>query len=174
LLSRLKEHISTVVNRYKGIIYAWDVVNEAISDKPDEFNRNSLFFQICGESFIEKAFEYAHAADPDALLFYNDYHETNPVKRRKIIEMIRKLRLKGLPIHGVGLQAHWSIYEPTRSQLEETLKDFSTLGIDMQITELDISIYTKDAPASVYTEDMEAKQTEQYKNCFEAFRKYNK
>lgn len=66
LLSRLKEYISTVVNRYKGIIYAWDVVNKAISDKPDEFYRNSLFFQICGESFIEKAFEYAHAADPDA------------------------------------------------------------------------------------------------------------
>lgn len=127
LLSRLKEYISTVVNRYKGIIYAWDVVNKAISDKPDEFYRNSLFFQICGEWFIEKAFEYAHAADPDAWLFYNDYNETNPVERRKIIEMIRKLKLKGLPIHGVGLQAHWSI-------------------------------------------DMEAKQTEQYNNCFKVLR----
>jgi endo-1,4-beta-xylanase len=174
LLARLKEHITTVVGRYKGTIYAWDVVNEAISDKADELYRNSLFYQICGEEFIEKAFEYAHAADPGALLFYNDYNETNPVKRSKIIQMIRKLKAKGVPIHGVGLQAHWSIFEPSRSTLDETLKDFATLGIDMQITEFDISVYAKDAPASPYTEDLEAKQTEQYNNCFEAFRKYNK
>ncbi len=174
LLERLKEHITTVVNRYKGTIYAWDVVNEAISDKDDELYRNSLFYQICGEEFIEKAFEYAHAADPQALLFYNDYNEINPVKRGKIIQMISKLKAKGVPIHGVGLQAHWSIFEPTADQLDQTLKDFSTLGINMQITELDISVYVKDAPPSAYTEALEAKQTEQYKTCFELFRKYNK
>jgi len=174
LLSRLKEHITTVVGRYKGMIYAWDVVNEAISDKADEVYRNSLFYQICGEEYIERAFEYAHAADPEALLFYNDYNETNPVKRRKIIDMIRKLKAKGVPVHGVGLQGHWSIYEPTPPQLDETLRDFVSLGINIQITELDISVYHKDEVASPYTEDMEARQTAQYKNCFEAFRKYGK
>ncbi|MEO8174093.1 MAG: endo-1,4-beta-xylanase, partial [Sediminibacterium sp.] len=74
LLQRLKDHITTVVNRYKGQIYAWDVVNEAISDNKDEYMRNSIWYRICGEDFIAKAFEYAHQADPDALLFYNDYN----------------------------------------------------------------------------------------------------
>jgi len=74
LLQRLKDHITTVVNRYKGKIYAWDVVNEAISDKPGEYLRPSLWYQICGEEYIAKAFEYAHAADPKAILFYNDYN----------------------------------------------------------------------------------------------------
>lgn len=174
LLARMKEHITSVVSRYKGVVYAWDVVNEAISDKDDEVYRNSLFYQICGEAYIEKAFEYAHAADPKALLFYNDYNEINPVKRAKIIEMIRKLRAKGVPIHGVGLQGHWSIFEPSASQLDETLKDFAGLGLDIQITELDISIYRKDSPASPYTPEIEAMQTEQYRNCFEVFRKYRK
>src|SRR6266498_607204 len=77
LLQRLKDHITTIVNRYKGKIYAWDVVNEAISDKADEYLRPSLWYQICGEDFIAKAFEYAHAADPNAILFYNDYNEIN-------------------------------------------------------------------------------------------------
>jgi len=74
LLQRLKDHITAVVTRYKDVIYAWDVVNEVISDRPDEFYRNSVWYRICGEEFIAKAFEYAHAADPKAILFYNDYN----------------------------------------------------------------------------------------------------
>src|SRR5580765_3250875 len=77
LLRRLKDHITAVVSRYKGKIYAWDVVNEAISDKPDEYLRPSQWYQICGEDYIAKAFEYAHEADPNAVLFYNDYNEIN-------------------------------------------------------------------------------------------------
>ena len=93
LLERLKEHITTVVSRYKGKIYAWDVVNEAISDNPAEFYRNSPWYRICGEEFIAKAFEFAHAADPAALLFYNDYNEINPVKREKIISLKTLIRV---------------------------------------------------------------------------------
>ncbi len=104
LLQRMKDHINAVVSRYKGVIYAWDVVNEAISDKADEFYRPSLFYKIIGEEFIAKAFEYAHAADPNAILFYNDYNEINPTKRAKIIQMIKDLREKGVPIHAIGLQ----------------------------------------------------------------------
>ncbi len=181
LLQRLKEHITTVVSRYKGTIYAWDVVNEVISDKKEEYFRPSLFYQICGEEFVAKAFEYAHAADPDALLFYNDYNEINPVKREKIIRLVKGLQAKGIPINGIGLQGHWAVNEPSKEQLEKTLEDFSKLDLKMQITELDISVYPKEHESrdrksadydTIFTNDKEIKQLEIYKMCFELFRKY--
>ena len=183
LLQRLKDHITTVVNRYKGTIYAWDVVNEAISDKADEFYRPSLWYQICGEEFIEKAFEYAHAADPNAKLFYNDYNEISDIKRAKIIKMIKGLQAKGIPIDGVGLQAHWAVNEPSKDQLEKTLADFASLNIDMHVTELDISVYAKEHDAreskmtdkdTAYTPERERQQAEVYTMAFELFRKYKK
>lgn len=181
LLQRMKDHITAVVTRYKGTIYAWDVVNEAISDKPEEFYRPSQFYTIIGEEFIAKAFEYAHAADPDALLFYNDYNEINEVKRGKIIKMVKELRAKGIPVHGVGLQAHWAVNEPSEPQLEATLKEFSALRLPLHITELDISVYPKEHNArdrkpedydTIFTAEKEEKQMEVYKICFEKFRKY--
>ncbi|MFC0772009.1 endo-1,4-beta-xylanase [Terrimonas alba] len=181
LLQRLKEHITTVVTRYKDVIYAWDVVNEVISDNPNEFYRNSALYRICGEEFIAKAFEYAHTADPKALLFYNDYNEINPVKRDKIFKLVKGLKDKGVPIHGVGLQGHWSIYEPTEEVLTATLEKFKGLGLQAQVTELDISVYPKehsrrerkseDADAN-YTAEREAKQVEMYKMLFRVFRNY--
>lgn len=183
LLQRLKEHITTVVTRYKDVIYAWDVVNEVISDKADEFFRPSLWYQICGEEFVEKTFQWAHEADPKALLFYNDYNEINPVKRQKIIKMIRNLQAKGIPVHGIGLQGHWAVSEPAKDQLDQTLKDFSALGLALHVTELDISVYTKEHNArerkasdydTVFTATKEAKQIEVYKICFELFKKYRK
>ena len=183
LLKRLKEHITAVVTRYKDVIYAWDVVNEVISDKQDEFFRPSLWYQICGEEFIEKAFQWAHEADPKALLFYNDYNEINPVKREKIIKMIKNLQAKGIPIHGIGLQGHWAVNEPAKDQLDKTLKDFSALGLPLHVTELDISVYPKEHNArerkasdydTVFTAEKEAKQVEVYKICFELFNKYRK
>lgn len=181
LLQRLKEHITTVVTRYKDVIYAWDVVNEVISDNPNEFYRNSAFYRICGEEFIAKAFEYAHAADPKALLFYNDYDEINPVKRDKIFKLVKGLKDKGVPIHGVGLQGHWSIYEPTEEVLTATLEKFKGLGLQVQVTELDVSVYPKehsrrerkpeDADAN-YTAEREAKQADMYKMLFRVFRNY--
>ncbi|MBE7169224.1 MAG: endo-1,4-beta-xylanase [Williamsia sp.] len=183
LLHRLKDHISTVVGRYKGKIYAWDVVNEAISDKPDEYLRPSPWYQICGEEYIEKAFQYAHEADPQALLFYNDYNEISPVKRDKIYRLVKSLKDKGVPIHGVGLQAHWAVNEPSRGQLDSTLRRFADLGLKVQITELDISVYPKEHTARArraedadtsFTPQKEEQQLEVYKMAFELFRKYRK
>lgn len=180
-LQRLKTHITTVVTRYKGSIYAWDVVNEVISDKDDEYFRPSQLYQICGEEFVAKAFEYAHEADPNALLFYNDYNEILPSKRAKIIKMVKTLQAKGVPIHGVGLQAHWAVNEPSREQLDKTLADFTSLGLKIQITELDISVYPKEHEARAgkpedaqteFTAEKNAQQTAVYKMCFELFRKY--
>jgi endo-1,4-beta-xylanase len=181
LLKRLRDHIQTVVNRYKGSIYAWDVVNEAISDKPNEYLRNSPWLQICGEEYIAKAFEYAHEADPNALLFYNDYNEINPIKREKIYRLVKSLKDAGVPINGIGLQGHWAINEPSEGQLDSTIQQFANLGLKVQITELDISVYPKEhnarerRPEDAYdqfTQERENKQIEEYKTCFTAFKKY--
>jgi endo-1,4-beta-xylanase len=183
LLQRMKEHITAVVTRYKGQIYAWDVVNEAVSDKQDEYLRPSKWLEIIGEEFIPLAFKWAHEADPAAQLFYNDYNEINAVKRGKIIRLVNSLKAAGVPIHGVGLQGHWAVNEPTRGQLDSTLKEFSTLNLPLQITELDISVYPKEHSArdrkpgdtnSTFTPEKEQQQLEQYKMCFELFRKYSK
>ncbi|NII25385.1 endo-1,4-beta-xylanase [Pseudoflavitalea sp. X16] len=181
LLQRLKEHITTVVGRYKGKIYAWDVVNEAISDKPGEYLRPSKWWQIAGEEYIAKAFQWAHEADPNALLFYNDYDEISAVKRAKIIRLIKSLQAQGIPIHGVGLQGHWAINEPSREQLDSTLQQFAGLGLRLQITELDISVYPKEHTArerkpedahTTFTPEREQQQLEKYTTAFELFRKY--
>lgn len=179
LLQRLKDHITTVVSRYKGTIYAWDVVNEVIDDG-EAFYRNSAWYRICGESFIEKAFEYAHDADPNALLFYNDYNTYAPAKRDKIIQMIKGLMDKGVPIHGIGLQGHWSIYGPDEEQLREALDAYATLGLPIHITELDVSVYPPEHSRrdkrpednTTFTPEMEQRQVEQYKMFFRVFRDY--
>ena len=90
LMKRLKNHITTVVNRYKGKIYAWDVVNEAVDDDSTKLFRNSLWYQVCGEDFIARAFEYAHAADSDTLLFYNDYGTERPEKTNRVYTLVKK------------------------------------------------------------------------------------
>ena len=183
LLQRLKDHITAVVTRYKGKVYAWDVVNEAISDKSGELLRPSPWLDICGEEYIAKAFQWAQEADPGALLFYNDYNEINAEKREKIYSLVKNLKQAGVPIHGLGLQGHWAINEPSKAQLDSTLKRFSELGVTLQITELDISVYPKEHDArerktadddAIYTADKENKQIQMYKNCFELFRKYKK
>lgn len=179
LLQRLNEHITTVVTRYKGKIYAWDVVNEVIADDTD-FYRKSPWYQICGEEFIAKAFEYAHAADPDALLFYNDYNTENPVKRKKIITMLKKLLADGVPVHGVGLQGHYNIYEDLTEELPASIEQFTALGLKVQVTELDVFVYPPengrrqkrpDEPDG-FTPEMEDKQVQQYRTIFEIFRRY--
>jgi endo-1,4-beta-xylanase len=173
LLKRLKDHITAVVSRYKGKIYAWDVVNEAIADDSTKFLRDSNWSAICGEDFIAKAFEYAHDADPNALLFYNDYNTEQPAKREKIYRLIKKMLEAKVPVHGVGLQGHWSINDPSRAELANSIEKFSSLGLQVQITELDVSVYQwgkTEAPG--YTAEREQKQVAQYKMIFDVLRKY--
>ena len=181
LLQRIKDHITQVVNHFKGSVYAWDVVNEAISDNPKEFYRNSKYLEICGEEFIFNAFQWAHEADPNAVLFYNDYNEISPTKRAKIITLLRKLKAAGIPINAVGLQSHWAVDQPSKEQLKATLDDFSKLGLKIQITELDMSVYPKEHQArerkaedseTSFSAEREEKQIDQYKMCFKLFRKY--
>jgi endo-1,4-beta-xylanase len=178
LLKRLKDHITTVVTRYKGKIYAWDVVNEVIDDNDSKFYRESLWYKICGEDYIAKAFEYAHEADPNALLFYNDYNTESTGKRERIYTMVKKLMDAKVPIHGVGLQGHWSIYQPTGAAVRESIEKFASLGLIVQVTELDVSVYQseherrdrKENEDDTFTEEREQKQIEQYKTFFKVFR----
>ncbi|MGH2563224.1 MAG: endo-1,4-beta-xylanase, partial [Ginsengibacter sp.] len=171
LLQRLKDHITTVVNRYKGEIYAWDVVNEAIDDDSTKFLRNDLWYQVCGPDYIVKAFEYAHEADPNAILFYNDYNTERPEKRKRVYKLLKQLVDDHIPINAVGLQGHWSIYEPSPDELDKTIQEFSSLGLKVQITELDISIYPwekfrrskRSTDIDTYTPELEQKQADQFK-----------
>jgi endo-1,4-beta-xylanase len=180
LLERLKKHIFDVVTRYKGKIFAWDVVNEAIADEDGLFYRNNTWFRICGEEYIFKAFEWAHEADPNAQLYYNDYNTEMPGKRDKICQLLKKLIDAHVPINGVGLQGHWSIYEPSEKNLRDALDKYATLKLNIQITELDVSIYPPE-PASrslkpnetlSYSPELEKKQIDSYKMFFKVFREY--
>jgi len=176
LLARMKAHIETVVTRYKGAIYAWDVVNEAVSDLSGEYLRPSKWLDIAGEDFIAKAFEYAHEVDPKALLFYNDYNESVPEKREKIYRLVRSLKERGVPIHGVGLQAHWNLEQPFVDDIREAIERYASLGLKLHVTELDVSMFefeNRRTDLTAPTEAMLDRQAERYRQFFELFRAYS-
>jgi endo-1,4-beta-xylanase len=139
LLERMREHIHTVVGRYKGKIKAWDVVNEAIADNGTNILRNSLWLEIIGPDFIAKAFEYAHEADPDAILRYNDYGLENPAKRKKLIALIKSLQEKKVPVMAIGTQTHVSVSSPSFEALDQALTEIAVLGLPIHVTELDVN-----------------------------------
>ncbi len=138
LLKRMREHIQTVVGRYKGRVNGWDVVNEALNE--DGTLRQTPWLKIIGEDYIAKAFEFAHEADPTAELQYNDYSLENEAKRQGAIELIKKLRAQGVPITGVGLQGHYRIDWPSIDQVDATIAAFAQLGVKVMITELDVDV----------------------------------
>ena len=188
---RLREHIHTVVNRYKDVVYCWDVVNEAIADnvRPNFVNgkfqpgspyRDSRHFQLCGDEFIAKAFEYAHEADPNALLFYNDYNECDPGKRDRIYNMVKKMQEQGVPIHGIGMQGHYNIYGPSEEEIEAAITKYSELVKHIHVTELDIRTNTEmggqlrfsRGEAKPLASYMKTLQDDQYNRIFKIFRKH--
>ena len=138
LLQRLRKHIFTVVGRYKGRIKGWDVVNEALNE--DGSMRNSPWRKIIGDDYIEKAFQFAHEADPQAQLHYNDYSLENEPKRNGALALIKKLKGEGIPITAIGLQDHVKMNWPTKEQLDETITAFAKLGVKVMITELDVDV----------------------------------
>ena len=138
LLARMREHIHTVVGRYKGRVGGWDVVNEAVNS--DGSTRATPWRQIIGDDYIAKAFEFAHEADPEAELYYNDYDMWKPGKRRAVKQLVKDLRAKGIRIDGVGIQAHWGMDYPSLDETEAMLSDYGELGMQLMITELDINV----------------------------------
>jgi endo-1,4-beta-xylanase len=185
LLERMREHIHTVVGRYKGKIKVWDVVNEAIDDRGTNILRNSLWLQIIGPDFIAKAFEYAHEADPDAILRYNDYGLENPTKRSKCIALIKSLQSQHVPVMVIGSQTHVSVSSPNFEEENETLSDLEQLGLPIHITELDVNSARtgqRDIGADIsannattqggLVEDANKRLADQYANLFRAFLKH--
>ena len=190
LLSRMEEHINTVAGRYQNRIDAWDVVNEALND--DGSLRESLWYKIIGEDYIEQAFIMAAKAAPNAKLYYNDYNLFEPAKRDGAIKLIKNLQAKGIKIDGIGLQGHYGLYYPDLNQLEDSIKAFTKLGIDIFISELDITVLPlpngenqgADISVDIKIEDklnpyprelpkvVKAKLAERYQEIFAVFNKY--
>lgn len=138
LLERMREHIHTVVGRYKGRIKGWDVVNEALDD--DGRLRQTPWLRIIGEDYIAKAFQFAHEADPECELYYNDFSLENKPKRAGALTLIKKLKAQGVPITGIGLQGHYTMDWPSKKQLRDTIRTFAKLGLKVMITELDVDV----------------------------------
>jgi len=138
LLRRMHDHIATVVGRYKGRIKGWDVVNEAVDE--DGSLRQSPWLKIIGEDFIVKAFQFAHEADPNAELYYNDYSLENAPKRKGALALVKKLQESGVHVAAVGLQGHYKLVWPSPAQVETTITAFAALGVKVVVTELDIDV----------------------------------
>jgi GH35 family endo-1,4-beta-xylanase len=143
---RMQEHIATLVGRYKGKIQSWDVVNEAINDNGNaetaktEHLRNSKWHQSLGESYLTRAFQYARAADPDAVLYYNDYNIESGPKHASSMVLLKRLIAEGAPIDGVGIQGHWRSGKVPFEDIEKAILDYAGLGLKVSITELDVTI----------------------------------
>ena len=182
LLSRMQAHIQAAAGRYRGKVISWDVVNEALDDG-DEYIRPSKWFSVLGEDFITKAFEFAHAADPEAVLVYNDYNTELPGKRAKLLHLLHHLQEQKAPIGAVGIQGHWELDAVPYKDIEETIRAIQSLGLKVMITEMDIDViprarwwaeggkfreelarfnpYTNGCPAAVLE-----RQAEQYQKLF--------
>lgn len=137
LKERMKNHITTVMSRYKGRIKGWDVVNEAILENGSY--RKSKFYEILGEEFIPLAFQYAHAADPDAELYYNDYNEWHKGKCETVVNMVKSLKNKGIRIDGIGMQGHIGMDSPSLEDYQAAIDSYASTGVKVMVTELDLS-----------------------------------
>ncbi|WP_424530342.1 endo-1,4-beta-xylanase [Sphaerisporangium viridialbum] len=172
LLKRLENHIRAVVGRYKGRIQTWDVVNEVVDENQPDGMRRSPWFLITGYDFIRTAFRVAHQVDPAAELVLNDYNTELPRKREAVYNLVRKLRGEGVPVDAVGHQLHVNIEQAPAAEIEKTIELFAGLGVDQQVTELDVSVYT-DFASSYATVPAEvlAQQGYRYKEIFDVLRR---
>lgn len=143
LLERIETHVSTVVGRYADVVTHWDVVNEALGDGSGGLLRESVYSRAAGLDFIVTAFQAARAADPDALLIYNDYNGHFPHKREKLIELLTKLKAKGAPIDAYGMQGHFELGDDALAKLRTTFDELKKLGLKVVVSELDIDVITR-------------------------------
>lgn len=185
LIERMREHIHTVVGRYRGRVHVWDVVNEAVSDGGDAILRETAWSRIIGSDFIALAFRFAHEADPEAMLRYNDYGLENPGKRDKTLRLVRGLLAEGVPIHAIGTQTHVGATSPSFEEMDRTFTELKSLGLPIHITELDVNTAQRgqgntsaditqnaDATAGGLIAQADARAAEQWANLFRAFLKH--
>lgn len=190
LKDRMKDHIYTIVGRYKGRVHGWDVVNEAFLD--DGSFRESEFYQILGEDYLRLAFEYTAEADPDAELYYNDYSMAQPGKRQGVVNWAKSLLEIGVKIDGIGMQGHLNMDYPSLEEFEKSIVAFSDLGLQVMITEMDLAVLpmpdqrvgAEISATAEYQEkwnpytgglppDVDAEQNQRFVDFFELFMKYH-
>jgi endo-1,4-beta-xylanase len=177
-IEQLRNHITTVVSNYKGRIMSWDVVNEAVNDGtplPADGDwtkclRNTQWLRSIGPDYIEMAFRFAHEADPDAILYYNDYNLNDDIKATVVHAMVKDLLEKGVPIHGIGMQGHYST-DVSIASVENSIKLFSELGVEVSITELDVTVNDASVAKSL-TREQEVRQAIVYAELFKLFKQY--
>jgi endo-1,4-beta-xylanase len=164
LLARMHDHITRVAGRYRGRIHGWDVVNEAFDE--DGNIRKSPWSQGIGDDFILKAFEFAHEADPQAELYYNDYNLWKPAKRAAALRLVKQLRDRGLRIDAIGEQGHWALATPSIDEIDKAITDIAGAGVKAMITELDIEVLPRDP--KMFGADLAARQ--QFKDTTDIYR----
>ena len=186
-----ENHISKVASRYEGKVYSWDVVNEALNE--DGTLRNSIFLQKLGPNYIVEAFRLAQKSSPNSKLYYNDYNIEQPKKRAGAIAIIKSIQSAGVRIDGVGIQGHWRADNVPMHEIEESIKEFSALGIEVMFTELDLGVLknpwdnnTADVSASANAnagmnpysnglpDSVQQIQSKAYEELFKLFLKYEK
>jgi len=163
LIARMRNHIMTVVGRYKGRIKGWDVVNEAFND--DGTYRKSKWYEIIGEDFIPLAFKFAHEADPNAQLYYNDYGLANAAKRNAVVKLVQSLKAQGLRIDAVGEQGHNGMNYPDLRELEKSIEAFAATGVKVMITELDLTVL----PTPTHTETADVSTNFEYQKSLNPY-----
>ncbi len=173
-LANMKDYIYNVAEHFKGRCYSWDVVNEAIDNITDTSTvsgilRDAPWRKAIGDDYIEYAFKYAAEADPNALLYYNDYNLDEAAKADAVVTLVKDLQSKGIKIDGVGMQGHYSVNTSIKA-VENSLKKFSELGVKISISELDVSCLQAGA---VPTEAEYIKQAQKYAELFRLFKKYS-
>jgi endo-1,4-beta-xylanase len=141
LTNRIVNHINGVMNHFGNAVYAWDVVNEPLDPNQPDCLNHGPFYQILGASYLDIAFQAARAANPSAELFLNDFSTTDPPRRACLVQVVRDLQHRGIPIDGVGHEMHNAINYPSLDAMEDTLEAVARLHVDQQITELDMSVY---------------------------------
>lgn len=190
LNTSLKNHVQTIASRYAGKIHGWDVVNEALNE--DGTIRNSLFLEKLGPQYLVNSFKWAQESDPNAELYYNDYNMTNSEKRAGAIALVKMLKKEGARVDAIGMQGHWNLVDPTLEEIETSILEYYALGVQVMITELDITVlpnpwdlegaevsqnfegneymnpYPKEMPDSVATQ-----LANRYKDIFKLFKKHS-
>jgi endo-1,4-beta-xylanase len=167
----LQDHITQEVGRYKDIIHSWDVVNEGFNE--DGTLRNSIWLQQMGTNYIQKAFEYAHAADPSAKLFYNDFNlESNPVKLKGVLDFLTKLKLSGVHIDGIGMQMHITPTYPAINLVADAAKKITDAGFLLHFSELDVNM-NMPSGQTLLTESEQKQQADRYQAVFAAYNQVN-
>ena len=173
LLATLKSHVQKLGDRFGKDIYVVDVANEVIEDKGDSLYRKTKWHDILGDSLLDDAFKFAAEYMPGVKLCYNDYNESDPVKSKKIFELVKGLKDRGVPIHTLGLQAHWNI-DVDMDNVKRAFELYSKLGVTLQVTEMDVSVYPSREAAGVEKPgaEMTYKQVKLYRDSFALFREY--